>query len=403
MGALMGGVMRPVFNSRNRSFLVFGIVFLSLVGFVNCTKKGDTGASAQADLQALVLGEFGTMTGPESTFGISTHRGIMMAVEEANASGGIQGKPIKVISLDDQGRSDEAVTAVTKLVTQENVQLILGEVASSRSIAAAPVAQKYKVPMISPSSTNPRVTQVGDFIFRVCFIDPFQGKVMAKFAAQNLKMKTAAILRDIKSDYSVGLADFFAEDFQKMGGKIISDLSYSSGDADFKAQLTAIKLKKPDVLFIPGYYTEVGLIARQARELNYNGVLMGGDGWDSAKLTEIGGKAVVGGYFSSHYSPKSDKPVVQNFVAKYKEKYNGEVPNGLAAMGYDAARVAIAAALKSSTLAPTDLRDAVAQTKDFEGVTGVISLNDERNAVKPAVVLKVMASNDYEYVTTVNP
>ncbi|MEZ4751797.1 MAG: ABC transporter substrate-binding protein [Bdellovibrionota bacterium] len=395
--------MQPVFRSNNRRFFLVAVVFLSLLGFVNCTKKGETGASAQADLEALLLGEFGTMTGPESTFGISTHRGIMMAVEEANAAGGIKGKPIKVISLDDQGRSDEAVTAVTKLVTQENVQLILGEVASSRSIAAAPVAQKYKVPMISPSSTNPRVTQVGDFIFRVCFIDPFQGKVMAKFAAQNLKMKTAAILRDIKSDYSVGLADFFAEDFQKMGGKIISDLSYSSGDADFKAQLTAIKLKKPDVLFIPGYYTEVGLIARQARELNYAGVLMGGDGWDSAKLTEIGGKAVVGGYFSSHYSPKSDKPVVQNFVSKYKEKYNGEVPNGLAAMGYDAARVAIAAALSSPTLAPTDLRDAVAKTKEFEGVTGVISLNDERNAVKPAVVLKVMASNDYEYVTTVNP
>lgn len=373
------------------------LVGLAALSFTHCTKKTDQTAATD-----IVFGEFGSMTGAESTFGLSTHKGIMMAVEEANAAGGVQGKQIRVVSLDDQGKSDEAVTVVTKLITQEKAMLILGEVASSRSIAAAPVAQEYKIPMISPSSTNPRVTAIGDYIFRVCFIDPFQGKVMAKFALDQLKLKKAAILRDIKSDYSVGLADFFAEEFKKGGGEILADLSYSSGDMDFKSQLTAIKLKKPDMLFIPGYYTEVGLIARQARELKYAGLLLGGDGWDSEKLTEIGGDAIKGGYFSSHYSPDDKNPVVQNFVAKYKAKF-GEIPNGLAAMGYDAALVAIDAAKRATELTPKGLRDAIAATKDFQGVTGKITLDGDRNAVKPAVVLKVVASNQYEFVTTVNP
>lgn len=377
---------------------VAAIALVSL-SFTHCTKKTET-TTAAAD--EIVFGEFGSMTGAESTFGISTHKGVMMAVEEANAAGGVQGKKIRVVSLDDQGKSDEAVTVVTKLVTQEKAMVIIGEVASSRSIAAAPVAQEYKVPMISPSSTNPRVTAIGDNIFRVCFIDPFQGQVMAKFAVDKLKLKKAAILRDIKSDYSVGLADYFAQEFKKSGGEILADLSYSSGDMDFKSQLTAIKLKKPDMLFIPGYYTEVGLIARQARELKYAGKLLGGDGWDSEKLTEIGGDAIKGGYFSSHYSPDDTNPVVQGFVAKYKAKFN-EVPNGLAAMGYDAALVAIDAAKRATELTSKGLRDAIAATKDFQGVTGKITLDQERNAVKPAVVLKVVASNQYEFVTTVNP
>ncbi len=367
-----------------------------------CTKKTGSQTQTGAASNEIVFGEYGSMTGAESTFGISTHKGIMMAVEEANKAGGVKAKQVRVVSYDDQGKADEAVTAVTKLITQDKVHLVLGEVASSRSIAAGAVAQQYKIPMVSPSSTNPKVTQLGEYIFRVCFIDPFQGAVMAKFSINHLKLKKAAIFRDIRSDYSVGLANFFAEEFKKLGGEIVNDVSYSSGDMDFKSQLTAIKGKKPDVLLVPGYYTEVGLIARQAKELGLKAILLGGDGWDSEKLTEIAGDSILGSFFSNHYSHEDKSPVVQNFVTQYKAKY-GEIPNGLAAMGYDAALVALDAVKRATDTTPTAIRDALAATTNFQGVTGVITINKDRDAVKPAVVLKVVANNTFQYVTTVNP
>lgn len=389
--------------TRFTNKFAIGLVLVAAMLHTACTKKGGepTASSANA-ANEIVFGEYGSMTGSESTFGISTHKGIMMAVEEANKAGGIKGKQIRVVTYDDQGKADEAVTTVTKLITQDKVSVILGEVASSRSIAAGAVAQQYKIPMISPSSTNPKVTQIGEYIFRVCFIDPFQGAVMAKFAVNNLKMKKAAIFRDIRSDYSVGLANFFAEEFKKLGGEIVIDESYASQDADFKTQLTKIKSKNPEMLFVPGYYTEVGLIARQSRQLGLKATFLGGDGWDSEKLTEIGGEAILGSYFSNHFAPEDKNPMVQNFVAQYKAKY-GEVPNGLGAMGYDAALVAIDAAKRATDLTPTAIRDAIAATKNFQAVTGIITINAERNAVKPAVVLKVAGAQQYQYVTTINP
>jgi len=376
------------------------IVALAFLGSA-CTKKGsDTTGGANAT--EIIFGEYGSMTGSESTFGIATHKGIMMAVEEANKAGGIKGKQIRVVTYDDQGKSDEAVTTVTKLITQDKANIILGEVASSRSIAAGAVAQQYKIPMISPSSTNEKVTQIGDYIFRVCFIDPFQGAVMAKFAVNNLKGKRAAIFRDIRSDYSMGLANSFIAEFKKLGGEIAIDESYAGQDADFKTQLTKIKATNPDIFFVPGYYTEVGLIARQARQLGYKGTFLGGDGWDSEKLTEIAGEAILGGYFSNHFAPEDKNPMVQNFVAQYKAKYN-EIPNGLASMGYDAALVAIDAMKRAPDLTPAAIRDAIAATKNFQAVTGIITINNERNAVKPAVVLKVAGNQQYTYVTTINP
>lgn len=376
----------------------------SIFFFSACTKKTELATSNPSvnEQNEILFGEYGSMTGPESTFGIATHEGIMMAVEELNNKGGVKGKKIRVITYDDQGKADEAVTTITKLITQDKVLLILGEVASSRSIAAGAVAQQYRIPMISPSSTNPKVTQIGDYIFRVCFIDPFQGAVMAKFAINNLKLKKAAILRDMRSDYSVGLANFFAESYKQLGGQIVADLAYSSGDMDFKTQITAIKREKPDLLFVPGYYTEVGLIARQVKDLGFKGTLLGGDGWDSEKLTEIGGEAIMGGYFSNHFAPEDKNPTVQNFVAHYKARYS-KTPNGLAAMGYDAALVAIDALNRATALTPTAVRDAIAATKNFQAVTGIITINNERNAVKPAVVLKVAGNQDYQYVTTINP
>ncbi|MDI6808133.1 MAG: ABC transporter substrate-binding protein [Candidatus Eisenbacteria bacterium] len=371
-----------------------------------CAEKADV----------IKIGEYGSLTGTTATFGKSTDNGIQMAIEEINSAGGIGGKKLLVIVEDDQGKPEEANTAVTKLVNQDRVAAVLGEVASSRSLAGAPVCQKAGVPMITPSSTNPKVTQVGDYIFRVCFIDPFQGTVMAKFARDTLNLKKAAILKDIKNDYSVGLADFFAGAFEKLGGTIVGDESYSEGDIDFKAQLTSLRAKKPDVLFIPGYYTEVGLIAKQARDLNFNVPLLGGDGWSSPKLTEIGGEALQNSYYSDHYSVEDQNPVVQQFAKLYQDKYH-EVPrDGIAALAYDAAKI-LAQAMK--TLSPEDLdnltksgktqqdaqkklRDAIASTKDFQGVTGTISLDENRNAVKPAVILKY-ENGVYRYLTRISP
>jgi branched-chain amino acid transport system substrate-binding protein len=313
----------------------------------------------------------------------------------------VKSRKIKLITYDDQGKPEEAAAVVTRLVTDNKVVAILGEVASSRSLAAAPIAQNAKVPMISPSSTNPQVTVIGDYIFRVCFIDPFQGTVMAKFSVENLKAKKVAILRDVKSDYSVGLANFFAKTLKELGGEIVADASYSSGEMDFKAQLTQIRSKKPEAIFIPGYYTEVGLIALQAKQLGIKVPLLGGDGWDSSKLFEIGKDAINGQYFSNHYTTESTDPTVQDFIKRYKEKYN-KTPDGLAALGYDSARVLIEAMERAPEISPKAIRDEIAKTKDFAGVTGKITLNEERNAVKSAVVVKVDGATN-RYVTTIAP
>lgn len=347
------------------------------------------------------VGEFGSLTGGQATFGTSTDNGIQLAVAEINAAGGVNGKTFKVIAYDDQGKPEQAAVGVTKLITQDHAQVILGEVASSLSLAAAPICQQNKIPMISPSSTSPKVTQVGDFVFRVCFIDPFQGQVMADFAMGHLKAKTAAIFRDQKSDYSMGLADFFIKRFQEKGGTIVSDQSYVANDVDFKSQLTNIRGQKPDVIFVPGYYGEVGLIAKQARELGIKVALLGGDGWESEKLYEIGGKALDGCYFSTHASPESKDPKVQEFVKKYQAKY-GAVPDALAALGYDSVGVLAAALKTAKSLNGPDIRDAIAATQKFPGVTGVISLDADRNAVKSAVVLKISGGKS-SYVSTVNP
>ena len=275
-----------------RSLLTIGLFFLAAGLLSSCGPK--------VNPNEIVIGEYGALTGAAATFGQSNHEGVLLAVDEINAAGGINGKTLRVISLDDEGKPEEAALAVTKLITEDNAQVIIGEVASSNSLAAAPICQQHQIPMISPSSTNVQVTQVGDYIFRMCFIDPFQGQVMADFAMGKLKAKTAAVFRDQKSDYSMGLADAFVKRFKEKGGVIVTDQSYVQGDIDFKSQLTTMRGKKPNVVFIPGYYTEVALIAKQARELGVKVPLMGGDGWDSSKLFEIGGAALDGCYFSNH-------------------------------------------------------------------------------------------------------
>lgn len=388
--ATVGEFLMSVFVRHLRLSLV--TLMAATVCGIGCTKR---------DKNEIVLGHYASMTGAEATFGRSTDEGIRLAVEEANAKGGINGKKIRLITMDNQGKPEEAAAVVTRLIVQEKVTALLGEVASSRSLAAAPIAQKKKVPLVTPSSTNPKVTEVGDYIFRTCFIDPFQGTVMAKFAYQNLKMKRVAVLKAINSDYSLGLADYFSQKFKELGGEVVIELSYQSTDVDFKAQLTEIRAKNPDGIFIPGYYTEIGLIARQAAELGIKIPLMGGDGWDSPKLFEIGQEAVNGNYFSNHYSTESTDPMAVEFMKNFKARFN-KPPDGLSAAGYDGALVLLDAIRRAPDLKPEAIRDALAATKDFHGVTGMISINEKRNAVKSAVVVQVEGPIN-KYITTIEP
>jgi len=348
------------------------------------------------------IGEFASLTGKEATFGISSHEGTLMAIEEINAAGGVLGKKLELLTEDTQSKPGEPATVVNKLVARDGVVAMLGEVASSRSLEAAPICQQNKIPMVSPSSTNPKVTETGDYIFRVCFIDPFQGTVMANFATKTLQAKKVAVFTDVKSDYSKGLAKFFKEQFVKNGGQIVAELDFNGGDKDFKAQLTAIKGANPDGVFVPGYYTDAALIAIQAKQLGLNVPLFGGDGWESEKLTEIGKDAVEGHYFSTHYSPEVGSPTSKKFVENYKKRWNGKVPDALAACGYDSALVLVDAMKRAGSTEGPKVRDALATTKDFEAVTGRITLSPQRDAIKSAVILQVKGGK-FAYLETVLP
>jgi branched-chain amino acid transport system substrate-binding protein len=362
-------------------------------------------ASAAGGAGGIVVGSVTILAGEAATFGESANNGVKLAISEANAKGGVKGKQLELKVYDSQGKAEEAATAATRLTTQDRALVIVGEITSTDTLAMAPIVDTNKVPAISPSATNPRVTKDGDktrpYMFRVCFIDPFQGTVMAKFVRENLKLGRAAILRDAANDYSVGLAEFFTKRFTELGGEIVADLSYKAGDQDFKAQLTGLKAKNPEIVYVPGYYTDVALIARQARELGMKVPMAGGDGWDSAKLYEIAQGALDGSYFSNHYAPENPAPVVQDFAKRYQQTYN-TTPDAFAALGYDAARVAIDAIARAKELTPLAVRDAMEATKGFQGVTGTITLDENHNPIKSAVVLGIKG-NKASYVTTVEP
>jgi branched-chain amino acid transport system substrate-binding protein len=378
---------------RNLFIGVFLLVTALFLAFSGC------GKSTQNEI---LIGEYESLTGAEATFGLSSANGLKLAVEETNNSGGLLGKQIKLITYDDQGKPSEAATVVQKLINKDRVVAVIGEVASSRSKAGAQICESSKIPMVTPASTNPEVTAIGDYIFRVCFIDPFQATVMSKFALNSLKVKRVAVLQDVKNAYSTGLAEFFIKQFKEMGGDIIEVQSYSAGDKDFKAQLTAIKSKNPEAIFIPGYYTDVGLIAIQAREIGITCPLIGGDGWESEKLTEGKAKdALEGCYFSTHVSTTNPDPQVQNFVKKYQEKYK-MMPDAMSFLAYDAGMIMFDAIKRAGSTEADKIRDALAKTKDFQGVTGKISINDQRNAVKPAVILEIK-NGKFVYKETVEP
>jgi branched-chain amino acid transport system substrate-binding protein len=384
-----------------RTLITLGLATLLVATFA-CERRTEGPGGTADSGGAIKVGIYGDLSGQTSSFGQSTKNGALMAIDEINAAGGINGRKVEWVMEDDQGQPQQASTVVTKLINQDKVVAIIGEVASSNSLAAAPKAQEAKVPMITPSSTNPKVTQVGDYIFRVCFTDDFQGAVAAKFASNTLKAKKAAILGDFQSDYSKGMSQYFEEEFKRLGGTIAQKQTYTQTDSDFKGQLTSIRSAAPDVIFVPGYYGQVGVIAKQAKELGITAPLLGGDGWDAPQLWDLGGTALNGAYMVNHYSVDDPSPAVQKFVAAYKAKYAGTAPDAIAALGYDAMNVLADAIKRAGTTESAKLRDAIAQTKGFPGVTGSININEHRDAVKPAVVFE-LRDKKFVYKETIQP
>ena len=337
--------------------------------------------------EPILIGEYASLTGKEAGFGQTTHHGVVLALEEINAAGGVLGRPLELAFEDNQTKSGESATVAKKLISRNKVVALIGEVSSGRSLEAAPIAQSSHVPMIAPAATNPKVTQTGDYVFRVCFIDPFQGTVMAKFARNDLKVRRVAVLSSISNAYSLGLAKFFKETFLAAGGEIVTEKNFSEGDKDFRAQLTAVKAAGVDAVFVPGYYTEAALIVRQARELGLTLPFLGGDGWEDEQLLKIGGEALNGCYYSTHFSAENTDPVVAHFVARYGARWHGEIPGAFSALGYDAVYVLADALQRAGTTDGARLRDALAATKDFPGVTGVTTIDRDRNASKAATII----------------
>jgi branched-chain amino acid transport system substrate-binding protein len=375
-------------TSKSLSLLVVLCVCTALI---SCSKKVETG---------IPVGQFGSLTGAQATFGESSDKGVLLALDEINATGGVLGQQIRLITKDNQSKPGETSTVVRELITRNKVVALIGEVASGRSLEAAPIAQRSCIPMISPSSTSEKVTESGDHIFRVCFIDPFQGKVCAKFA-RGLGISKIAILTDVSKDYSMGLTKSFKAEFPKGGGVITGEQSYSGGDKDFSAQLTAIKAGNPQAIFLPAYYTDAPLIIRQARQLGIMVPFIGGDGWDSPELVAVGGDSVEGCYFSNHFSNQSTDPKVISFVTAYRKKY-GSDPDAISALGYDALYILADAMKRAETTDPAKVNAAIATTKDFPGVTGKITLDEHRNPNKPAVMLQVK-NGKFVYVETIAP
>jgi branched-chain amino acid transport system substrate-binding protein len=337
---------------------------------------------------AIKIGEVDPLTGGVSQFGIGCHQGFLLALEQINAEGGILGQKIELVTEDDQSKPGQSATAVRKLITQDKVVAILGDATSSATLEAAPVAQSDKIPMMTPTATNPRITEVGNFIFRVCFLDEFQGRMLARFAREKLKAQRIFTLTDVKQDYSVDLLKFFKDEFTKLGGIIVGEQSYSTGDSDFRAQLTPIRVAKPDAVYLPGYYQEVALIVKQARQIGLTMPFIGCDGWANQALLDIGGKAMNGCFFTNHFSPDDQSPIVKSFVAKYQEKY-GTLPDTFSALGYDAAHLMSDAIKRAGSPNSQAVRDALAQTANFQGVTGQISFDANRNASKPGLIVTV--------------
>lgn len=385
---------------KSKVLIGIAVVMLGLVS--GC---GSTAAPKAAE--EIKIGGVLELSGGVATYGQSVLNAVTLAFEDQNAKGGVLGKQLKFITADNKSEAGESTSAITKLITQDKVIAVLGAVTSSNTKAAVPVSADNKIPLITPTATNAEVTinkdgSLNKWVFRSCFLDPFQGKVAANFVMDTLKLKKAAIFIDQKDDYSKGLAGEFKKVMESAGGTITDTENYVGGDKDFKSTLTRIKASNPEVVFVPGYYNEVGLIVRQARELGITVPFVGGDGWDSAKLAELAGPANLNDtYFVNHMW--ADDPDTKPFVEAYKAKYKNEEPDALAALGYDGAKMLIAAIEKAGSADPSKIRDALENTKDFKGVTGVITVDPAtHNPVKSAVIIR-MVDGKKTLLTHVNP
>ncbi|MCQ2594071.1 MAG: ABC transporter substrate-binding protein [Treponemataceae bacterium] len=357
-------------------YVVFCALALFVASFTGCAKKAEN---------TIKIGGVAPLSGNVAVYGVECKNGIDLAVEEINAAGGINGQMLQFVCEDDEGDPAKSVNAYKKLVTNDKVKIVIGSLTSGCTIAITNLAQSQKIIQIAPAATATAVTEAGDYIFRACFIDPFQGRVGGKFAYENLATRNAAILYDIGNDYSVGLTDNFVEEFTKMGGKIVSKESYSTGDKDFNAQLTKIKAANPDVVYLPDYYGTVALIAKQLRAQGITVPIVGADGWDGF-TNENAGDEVLNGYYSNHYAEDSDSPAVQKFVASFKAKYN-KSPNAFAALGYDSVYMVKDAILAAGSTDTAKVRDAL-EAIDADYVTGHITFDAKHNPVKSAVMLK---------------
>jgi branched-chain amino acid transport system substrate-binding protein len=367
------------------------VTFSGLLLFLGCGRQGE---------KQVKIAVIAPITGEAATFGISAVNGAKLYLDKVNEKGGINGMKIKYFVEDDKGDPTEGANAYSKVIDQDKVSAIIGTVMSKIVLAGAPIAQNKGVPMVSPTATNPAVTLVGDYIFRACFIDPFQGLVLAKYAIESLGAKKAAVLYDAGNDYTKGLAEVFRDEFSKRGGTIVAFESYASGTTDFNAQLVKIKASGPEILFLPNYYNDVGLIAKQSREMGITAQFLGGDGWDSPDLVKIAGKALEGGVFANHFTAQSDLPAAKQFVGDYEVKY-GQKPDAQAALAYEAAMIVVDAIRRAGSTDPKRIRDALAAT-DLETITGRIKFDADRNPVKAAVLLEVKG-NQFVYKASVNP
>jgi len=377
----------------SKRILVVLLLLVALVGttFAGCKPAGPS---------TIKIGGIGPVTGEASTFGVSTRNGYEMMIEEWNAKGGVLGKKIELVFADDKGDPTEAATATQKLINEDKVVAIAGTVMSKCSLSMAPICQSSGIPMVSPTSTNPKVTAVGDYIFRACFIDPFQGTVGAMFAYNNLNARKAGVLFDNSNDYTKGLAEYFRDKFTQLGGTIVAFEGHPAGTTDFTPFLTKILAGKPDVIYCSDYYNDDGLMAKQARQLGFTGPFLGGDGWDSPDLVKIGGDAVNNAYFTNHFSKDDQRPEVQDFVKKYTAKY-GQAPDALAALGYDAMGIILQAIQNAGSTDGAKIRDAI-KNIEYHGVSGVIKFDENRNPIKSAVIIKI-ENGQQVYKATVNP
>lgn len=380
--------------SKCGKFLFLTVLFLFSALVIGCGGDKTASKSDSKDANEIIVGGNFELTGNVSNFANSTYNGLKLAFKEINEAGGIDGKKIVLVVADNKSEPSEANSATTKLITQDKVVAIFGPVVSGNVLASAQIATDNKIPMLTPTGTNPDITfkdgNLREYLFRSCFIDPFQGEIMAKFTGDSLKLKRVAIYKDSSSDYAKGLSEVFRQTLEKNGGQIVIEESYLQKDTDFKSALTKIKASNPDAIFIPGYYQEVGMIVKQARELGITVPLLGSDGWDSPKTVELAGaEALNNTYFCNHYSVEDTDPNIQKFVESYKKEY-GEVPDAFAALGYDGGLMFADAIRRAKSSDPEKIKEALATIKDLQVATGKITVDEKHNPIKGAVIIEMV-------------